>query len=207
MITDTNKKKTSHIAVTTLIIGICASVSGLGYVGAYQEYWDSLRTNHNASELMGIFGMAWFILSAITFFAFLGSVARIVWSRGKLRGFTESVCALLVVLFSASLVMPTIGLAYSTQYKRQAGTVAWEYFEECKSNRAVESNTKSPLLSDYEVEIINNRSNYTEDPNIVEVVYTLKKDFGPSSYPRQFSVLLNFDTGEKSIKEVNSVEE
>ena len=103
--------------------------------------------------------------------------------------------------------MPTLGVVHSRHYKLQASRVAWEYFEECESNRAVESNTKSPMLSDYEVEIINNRSIYTEDPNIVEVVYTLKKDFGTSTYPRQFLVLLNFDTGEKSIKEVDSSEE
>ena len=207
MTTDTQKKKTSRLATATLVIGVCTWCAGIAYLGAYQKYWDSLRTNNIAGNLMGIFLMAWFFLSATTFFAVLSTIARIAWSRGKLRGFKEVFCAFIAVFFIAGLVMPTIGLMLSIQYKRQANGVAWEYLKEYKSTQTEKSNIPSLSLANYNVEIIEDYDMSTYDTKMVEVVYTLKEESEMLSNPQQFSVLLNFETGKKTIKGENFLEE
>lgn len=207
MTTDALKKKTSRLATATLAIGICTWCAGIGYLGAYQKYWDSLRTNNIAGNLMGIFGTSWFLLSAITLFAFIISIAWVAWTRDKHKGFKEAFSALIVVLVIASLVMPTLGLTNSTQYKRQAGTVAWEYLKEYKTSQADKGNVQSMSLANYNVEIIKDYDISLYEMRKVEVVYTLKEEFEMFSCPQQFSVLLDFETGEKSIKEDNSTEE
>ena len=102
--------------------------------------------------------------------------------------------------------MPTLGVMNSTKYKLQANRVAWEYVKEFNSAQPPEDNTEPLSLPFYDIEVNYDYDN-SEESNVVEVAYTLKEDFESSGYPKQFSVLLNFDTGEKTITEVNSSEE
>ena len=70
MTTDSQKKKTTRLALATLYISFSAFGAGLLYLWGYQENMDSLHTNAIAGYFMTIGGTAWFFLSIITFFAF-----------------------------------------------------------------------------------------------------------------------------------------
>ena len=59
----------------------------------------------------------------------------------------------------------------------------------------------------YSVQFDKKDKDSSDEPKIIEVVYTLKEESEILSYPQQFSVLLNFDTGEKTIKEDTVSEE
>ena len=147
------------------------------------------------------------LLKYYYFFCFLSSISHIAYSKGKEKGIGESICAMVLVLLIAGLVMPTLGLAHSTQYKRQANRTALEFIDKLSSTESSKDRTKTISLSDYEIEINDDYSDSSDEPKIIEVVYTLKEESEILSYPQQFSVLLNFDTGEKTIKEDTVSEE
>ena len=200
MVTDTHKKKTSRLALASLCISFCVLGAGVAYVAMGQEYWDSLHTNHRAGGLMGPCGTAWFFLSVITFVTVLGSISRIFWSKGKVRGFAESIVSFLIIVFTAGIVSPTLGLAHPVRYRRVANNFVYE------TTTQTYANFKNIPLSKYDIEV----NKYTvpkDEPRIVEVIYTLKEKLDSSPYPQKFSVLLNFDTGEKSIKQETPSEE
>jgi len=200
MTTDTHKKKTSRFALASLCLSFLVFGVGLTYIGAYQEHWDSLHTNHRAGELMSLCGTAWFFFSIITFFALLSSISRVAWSKGKLRGLGESICAIVIVLFTASMVMPTIGLATHIKCQRVANSFVYESFSKL-------SNSNVSFSLDKYDDKIDGYSIPQESPRIFEIHYTLKDKLDSWPYPQEFTILLNFDTGEKSIKEGACTEE
>lgn len=200
MTTDATKKKTSRLAIVTLFFCVITSaVNILVYVTDY-VYWDSLRTNQIVGHFGWILWSSLFFLKGITYFTALVSIIRVTLSKGRLKGIQISVIAIIITALVASVMTPSTGLSLPFRYKK----IANEFVSQTSSQ--LNSKYKNISLNKYDIEATKYLIPEGE-PRIIEVTYTLKEQFDSPSYPQKFKVLLNFDTGGKSIKEDKSTEE
>jgi hypothetical protein len=184
-----NKTKISGLPTIACYLTLAAFIAVMLYLPCNSIHNDSLLTDEISGKMKGVFLSAWFYCSSVSICISLIAIVSLLIKR-KLTGVITAIFAIFGTLLVAALVMPTLGLAHSTIYKRKANGMAYKALNEFNQTSLSKELDGPFLLSDYEVKY---EPNYNDAPRIVEVFYELKKDVHYDSFPQHFLVTLNLE--------------
>lgn len=145
---------------------------------------------------MGLFGTAWFLFSILTIFLSLIAFFHVaIWCR-HVTGVGQAIGALLLTVFMAAFVMPTLGLSHSHMYRNKANAQVRTALDEFNDTSQAKELGGPFSLQDYEVEV---EESFGDDSQSVEVTYKLKNNDASDLFPHQFSVTLNLQNGQATL--------
>lgn len=198
--TPPTEKRRNYPGLISLGCGVICFISGMVFAAYETRFNESLFTDETASYIGGIFGLLWFLFSALGLVCWFISLFLIlpIW-RIRFRA-TGAILGLLLPLLSQSFVLPTQGLAHYVIYYRVSDPAAIQYIQDI--SKSTEKFDRQFFKDTYEQSYSEPQpktSQSTERSATIIVKYELRHNVKDTNLPKSFSVIIDRKTKKTEI--------